>query len=330
MCALIHVLYTKAHGEQREARSGSARFATTYEQLTVALAQRFGIWGPVPADDSTEREKWVKDHRPLLYDWLELARRARLITHDSRGVRDNANIWWRTEITVLGTPELPADSMRAAAARIESFADRERDRQRRGRQTPYAAIFAAAKAPTKAKKKRAAVGRAKARYHARRRGQSGNSGGPFRPTVVPTEPHVDTNQLSLEETPADTSTPTNRTSVRGRKRPGSAPRLRRKLGAGQRPSPPQSYGGKLNAAPPPLTEGRRRIRGPCRSSQTVLMPSGSGATAVGWPNRPRGLKMAFEWRRSSESAPGATRSAARSCSRRSCAAGTWSATAPRT
>lgn len=256
MCALMHVLYSKARGEQREARRGSARFATTYEQLMVALAQRFGIWGPIPNDSSAAREAWVQAHRPLLYDWLELARRAQLITHDSRGVRDNANVWWRTEITVLGTPTLPPAALQAAAARIEAFPDRERDRQRRGRQTPYAAIFAAAKAPTKAAKKRAAVGRAKARYHARCRAQSGNSGGPFRPTVVPSEPHVDTEQHSLDETLANTFTPSNRTSVRGRRRPSNQPRLRRQTSADEPAPRPHAHGGNPNTTSPPPSEGR--------------------------------------------------------------------------
>lgn len=266
LVALLDVLYRLAHGEKRHGRAGSARFATTYDQLATALHQRFGIFPPPPDEerDPEARAEWLRKLRPLLYDWLELARRARLITNDSRGVKDNAGVWWRTEITVLGTPELPAEALDAAERRWAAFPDRERDRQRRGRQTPYAQIYRIAKAPSKAQKKRLAVARAKATYRARRAHGNGNSGGPFGPTVVPAEPHVEMEERSLEETLADTDTPTNRTSVRGRKRPGNAPRLRRRHPADQLPAPQRPGGGNLDASVQPLTEGGRADLGHLR------------------------------------------------------------------
>lgn len=207
LVALVHVLYAKAHTEG--GKDGSARFATTYEQIMSALAQKFGIWGPAPTKDSPDREAWVAHHRPRLYDWLEILRRAELLSHDSRGVKDNARVWWRTEITVLGVPaSLTREELDAAAAYAAAFQDRERDRRRRGRLRPYAEIFRKAKPPTTAQKKTKAVATARAAYQAKRDSSFGSSGGPFSPafpsgTAATPESFAETQTFKSPYTPKD-------------------------------------------------------------------------------------------------------------------------------
>ena len=270
LVALVHVLYGKAHTEG--GRGGSAHFATTYEQIMSALAQKFGIWGPAPKTDTAEREQWVTDHRPRLYEWLELLRKAGLISHDSRGVKDNARVWWRTEITVLGVPELAADELAAARAYIAAFGDRERDRRRRGRVRPYAEIFKAAMRPTKAQKKSKAIANARATRKARRSSHNGSSGGPCSPALHPSGATAEFEQTSLQEeafTTPDTSL--DRTGVRGRPRPGTPDRARR-LRRGDpadhptvRPTP-----GDGNLEPPAgyPDEGERGLSGHVRRAQS--------------------------------------------------------------
>lgn len=274
MCALMHVLYVKAHEGP-----GSAHFATSYEQIMAALAQRFGIWGPAPAFGSPEREAWVKDHRPRLYDWLELGRRAGLIA--GGGVVDNADIWWRTEITVLGVPaNLSREALRSAQARIASFPDRERDRMRRGRHTPWKAIFAKAKPPTKLQKQRAAIAKAQAKRSAERSHQSGNSGGPVSPSL-PSEAEEAPKELSSNQTSDSPYRPLDRTGVRGRTRPGKPEdvrRLRRRERNASQSGPDQADWSDRESTGPVTSEGRHGAQRPVRqrgdSDQSHRQPRG--------------------------------------------------------
>jgi hypothetical protein len=293
LVALVHVLYGKAHTERAEdaegARAkGSAHFATTYEQIMAALAQKFGIWGPAPEKDTPEREEWVTAHRPRLYDWLEILRQSGLITHGSGGVKDNARVWWRTEITVLGVPaDLTADELAAAKAYAAAFPDRERDRRRRGRVRPYEAIFKAAKRPTKAQKRAKAIATARASYRARRASQNGSSGGPCSPTLPPTGATVDFETLLQEETSSTPDTSLDRTGVRRRPHPGTpelSRRLRRGDSADHRTVRPTRGGGDLEPPAGYVGEGKGEFCGRGRRSR-------SGAESR---RRPRGPVSAVE------------------------------------
>jgi hypothetical protein len=230
-----------------------------------ALAEKFEIWGPAPEKDTPQRERWVTKHRPRLYDWLEILRQAGLISHESRGVRDNAKVWWRTEITVLSVPaDLSADELAAAQAYIDGFPERERDRRRRGRERPYEAIFKKARRPTKAQKKRLAIARAKASRNARCRSHSGNFGGPCSPALPPTGATADFVELTdSDDLYFSTATP-NRTGERRRTRPGTpdkAQRLRRNNPSGDRQHQPKTSDGHPNSKAPPPSEGRGEVRG---------------------------------------------------------------------
>lgn len=216
MCAVMHVLWGRATAE------GSAHFATTYEQLLVAIARLAKIWGPVPPAETLAREEWVKDHRGTLYKWLDDARQAQLIA--GGGVKDNREIWWRTEITVLGVPELSAEQLAAAEARIAGFPSRARKAARRTTKkgVDYAAIFAAAAPPTAAQKKRRAVARAKARYISRKE----NSRRPCSPSL-PSEAKEAPQELPSPQTFTSPYTSLDRKGVRKRPRPGKPGAVRR-------------------------------------------------------------------------------------------------------
>ncbi|MDO9353336.1 MAG: hypothetical protein Q7T55_06555 [Solirubrobacteraceae bacterium] len=280
LVALVHVLYAKAHTEQAqtdagEKKKGSAHFATTYEQIMSALAEKFGIWGPAPTKDTPEREEWVSDHRPRLYDWLEILRQSGLISHDSRGVKDNARVWWRTEVTVLGVPaDLTREELAAARSYAAAFPDRERDRRRRGRVRPYAEIFKAAKRPSKTQKKAKAIVTARATRKARRGPHSGSSGGPCSPALPPTGATAEFEPTPFDEEAFTTpNTSLDRTGVRERPRPGTpdrSRRLRRSVPADHSRVRPTPRGGNLEppAGYPGEGEGelsehvRRAQRGP--------------------------------------------------------------------
>lgn len=261
LVALVHVLYAKAHTEG--GKEGSARFATTYEQIMSALAQKFGIWGPAPAKDTPEREAWVADHRPRLYDWLEILRQAELLSHDSRGVKDNARVWWRTEITVLGVPtSLTREELDAAAAYAAAFPDRERDRRRRGRLRPYAQIFKKAKRPTAAQKKTKAVATARAAYQAKRDSNFGSSGGPFSP-AFPSGTAGTPETPDQRQTFISPYTPKDRTGESKLSRPGSpddARWLRHKQSASPATHSRRKRSRNVKRDEAPVTDGTRGLK----------------------------------------------------------------------
>lgn len=113
-----------AHGAK------SARFATTLEQLTVALAKA-GVnpkWGEIPPPRTQERRDWIRRRRATVQRYLLDAQLGGLIT--ATGVKDDIGHWWRTEIEVLQAPAVADELLQLVSARIKGFDRREAKRAR--------------------------------------------------------------------------------------------------------------------------------------------------------------------------------------------------------
>jgi hypothetical protein len=124
--ALKRYLFRLGHAQR------SARFATSIAQLVVGVTPVIG-WGPVPRD-AAGRARFVRARRKSVQRWLDDLQAAGVIAHEPE--RDQAGMWWRTQIVLLATPEPDTDELAVARRRARGWKRRERARQRRGRVAP--------------------------------------------------------------------------------------------------------------------------------------------------------------------------------------------------
>jgi hypothetical protein len=96
--------------------AGSARYATSVEQLVVGLAAVMG-WGGVPLEER-ERARFVRAHRRSVQRWLDDRQLAGMLAHEPQ--RDGEGLWWRTQIQLLTAPSAEVGEMRHAALRAAS------------------------------------------------------------------------------------------------------------------------------------------------------------------------------------------------------------------
>jgi len=110
----------------------SARYATSIGQLVAGVAPVMG-WGQVPTD-AAGRARFVCAHRKSVQRWLNDLAAAGVIAHEPE--RDQAGMWWRTQIVLLAAPQPDAGERAVARKRARGWKRRERARQRRARVSP--------------------------------------------------------------------------------------------------------------------------------------------------------------------------------------------------
>jgi hypothetical protein len=124
--ALKRYLFRLGHAQR------SARFATSIAQLVAGVAPVIG-WGAMPTD-AAERARFVRAHRKSVQRWLDDLQAAGVVAHEPE--RDQAGMWWRTQIVLLSSPRPVAVELAAARTRARGWKRRERARRRRSRVAP--------------------------------------------------------------------------------------------------------------------------------------------------------------------------------------------------
>lgn len=115
--AVYRYLWRQAHARK------SAAVAVSVDQLIAGLMPVMGWLDRGSLEDN--RSSYSKSVRR----WLDRLAAMRLL--EWRGVRDNRNRWWRTELLLLPAPAPDPDTLAAARARMRTFSRREMRRRLR-------------------------------------------------------------------------------------------------------------------------------------------------------------------------------------------------------